>query len=307
MNTTSNDTKRSEHEERPPRAGDELRAQLGRPAFEEAGIYVRPGGRQLCISQGRSARDTEADRELVEEAGDELPDSEDRPTRGRITGFSAASRRRLRRTVHALDRSTDALFVTLTWHEERPTPEEAHAALDRFWKRLTREHPGLSAVWKMEPQDRGVPHFHLIVYGTNFLPAQSLSRMWHECTAERSTQHRLAGADVERIQRGRDGKLMAYLSKYMGKEIDGWPDAGGPAWEHPGRFWGVLNREALPVAAWADWCIHLHSHEAGALIAMLLDEWGVELPDGVVPPRLTVNTRGDPESVLDALTGRLTA
>jgi hypothetical protein len=52
--------------------------------------------------------------------------------------------------------------------------------------------------------------------------------------------------------------------------------------------------------------VHLHGHEAGALIAMLLDEWGVDLPEGVVPPRLTINTRGDPESVLDALTGRLT-
>lgn len=300
MNTTSTTAERSE-------APPEAVVQLNRPVFEAAGIYIRPQGRQLCISQGRSAHDEEADEWQDADPIDRIEDTNEECTkRGRITGFSAASRRRLRRTVHAVDRSSDALFVTLTWHEERPTPEEAHRALDRFWKRLTRKHGGLSAVWKMEPQERGVPHFHLIVYGTNFLPAQYLSRIWHECTAERSTQHRLSGVDVERVKQGQDGKLMAYLSKYMGKEIEGWPEEGGPAWEHPGRFWGLLNRGALPVAQWADWCVHLHGHEAGALIAMLLDEWGVDLPEGVVPPRLTVNTRGDPESVLDALTGRLT-
>jgi hypothetical protein len=153
----------------------------------------------------------------------------------------------------------------------------------------------------MEPQKRGVPHFHVIVYGTRWLPVRWLTEAWHECTDETSDAHRKSGVDAEWVRGGQDGKLMAYLSKYMSKEMDGWPDVAGEAWNHPGRFWGVLSRSCLPVAPWGGWFVPMDAYEAGALIRFLLDRWGVDVPDGVLPPRMTVNTRGDPEAMFGEL------
>jgi hypothetical protein len=217
--------------------------------------------------------------------------------RSEITGFSERSRRRLRKLLHSLDREADSLFLSLTWHEVLPTPDEAKAALDRFWKRMRRVFPGASAVWKMEPQERGYPHFHLMVYGIRWINPQTVSRLWHACTEETSEQHRKSGVDVEWV-RG-DEKLQSYLAKYFSKTDEGWPEAAGKEWEQPGRFWGKLERKNLPYAAWADWTVQLDPHQAAHLIRRTLDEWGVELD--VLPPSLTINTRGDPSAVLDEL------
>lgn len=297
--------------------GSDRRAKLSRTLTKEAAgdacIRIRPEGRQLCIDRGMKPTpdhcpnaDGTDDAEAVDHTGVS-------PTkRSRITGFSDASRRRLRQTIHRLRRDAESVFLTLTWHECTPTPGEAKRALDRFLKRIRRRFPDVSAVWKLEPQQRGVPHYHLLVFGLPFVPWQHLSRLWHECTAETSTEHRRSGLDVQNGARdvhSNDGKLQAYLSKYLDKCVTGWPtdqmsESDAQAWEHPGRFWGVLNRKALPVAAWGDWAVHVDHHEAAELISDLLDQWGIDL-GGIVPPSLTINTRGDPEEALTDLLSRL--
>lgn len=287
--------------ESPPDAGggSPSLADLNRPALDEACIAVRPDGRQLVISQGKDPDD--GDREFGDPdagGGDETGGG---GTRGKITGFSADSRRRLRSLVHSMRRESKALFMTLTWHEILPTPEEAKAALDRFRKRLTRLFPGASAIWKLEPQRRGTPHFHLFVYGVSWVDPQHISRLWHECTDEVSGAHRKSGVDVEWVRE--DGKVQAYLAKYFSKTEENAFE--GPEWEWPGRFWGVIARKNLPVAAWAEWRRYLDPGKAAWLIRELLDEWESEIPDGVIPPTLTINTRGDPTGRLQSLLDRL--
>jgi hypothetical protein len=206
--------------------------------------------------------------------------------------------------VHSLRRDAGCTFITLTWHEQWPTPTEAKRALDVFLKRMKRRFPAASAVWKMEPQKRGMPHFHLLVFGLPYVPFQKVSAIWHECTAEASDAHRRSGVDVEHKVND-DGKLQGYLAKYMSKETSSWPTEQMPGdladtWEHPGRYWGVFNRRALPVAAWADWAVYLDHADAAMMIADLLEQWGIDL-DGVIPPSLTVNTRGDPKEMLTSL------
>lgn len=296
-------------------ARDSFASLWSRPACEDPGITLRPEGRQLHISRGvRPEADTGRDLTWAttcddQADGDGEADTEagaDVPTRGRITGYSAKSRRRMRKTIHQIDRRVNALFVTLTLHKWRPTPEEMHTALDTFWKRVHRRHPGLSAVWKLEPQtkagNRGVPHFHLLIYGTSYINAQWLSRQWHALTGEESFQHEKAGVDVALVDD--DERLAGYTSKYMDKTFDGWPQEAGEPWKTPGRFWGVLNRDALPVAAWADWSVHLSGSEAAWIIRTLLDEWEVDT-GGALPPSLTINTRGDPSALLDRLLKRI--
>jgi hypothetical protein len=276
---------------------------------------VREDGRQILIDRGVDpATGDRGENESTgggeEEEGEANPDGradDGGPSpakRGKIADFSPGARRRLREIVHAIDRDADILFLTLTWHEEMPSPEEAKRALDRFSKRFGRAFPGGSFIWKLEPQERGVPHFHLFVYNVSWVDPQAISRLWHDCTSEASSQHRKSGVDVEWVRD--DGKMLAYLAKYMSKV--GSFDFGDDqqTWEWPGRFWGVRHRDNLPVVPWSDWQVQIYPSEAARLISELLDEWGVDgIPDGVIPPTLMVNTRGDPLERLDTLLDRL--
>lgn len=265
-----------------------------KPAFEEAGIKVRPDGSQIHIKTGRSI-DT-GDREDL--------DTDQEGTRGKIQEYSEASQRRLVQKAHALRREDLTLFLTLTYHETIPSPEECHAHLERFFKRLERRFPEIAWIWKKEPQEDGTPHFHLLVAGPTYIPAQWISSLWHDVTDETSSEHDKSGVDIE-ATRWDDGAdtLLGYVGKYMGKEGNSFE--GVPGWENPGRFWGVMGHDRMPWAAWSEWTTYLHQHEAEYLIRELLDEWDADLPDGVIPPSLTINTRGDPTDRLDDLLRRL--
>jgi hypothetical protein len=135
----------------------------------------------------------------------------------------------------------------------------------------------------------------LIVYGVRFIPAQEVSRLWHEVTEETDHRHRKAGVDVERAV-NKDGKLIAYIGKYLAECYDEWP---GDRCAYTGRWWGVRGRKHLPRADWDEAAIYLEQREARALIRSLLDRWGADLPEGVIPPSLHVCTRGDPAEWID--------
>lgn len=287
------------------------------PQPGEAHIRVRENGRQLVIDRGFSPttskneeQEEECGREDSSSSSDVSKDDDTSSKRGRITAFSEASRRRLRAEVHSLHRDAESTFLTLTWHRICPAPDEAKRALDNFLKRMRRRFPDASALWKLEPQKRGFPHYHLLVYGLPYVPYDKLAAIWHECTNEVSDQHRASGVDVERSVHSDDGKLQGYLSKYFSKETSGWPtekldDEIAQAWEHPGRFWGVFNRDALPRAAWADWAAWVPAGDATWMIETLLREWGVDIPEGVIPPRMVVNVRGDPMEDLETFLSRM--
>jgi len=270
-------------------------------AFNEAGIYVRSSARQIVIDTGVVDTSDRSSPDLSDAEHDPpLPSKDSMPHRGggkrqAVSSFSKRSRRRLRRWVHAIPRDVWCLFVTLTYHETDPSPEGAKEHLDHFCKRLRRTYPNASIVWKMEPQQRGVPHFHLLIYGVKFHPADDLSRSWHECTDEESKAHKKAGVDVERGVHNDDGKLQSYLAKYMNKEVD-----APKTWGSPGRFWGIRGRENLPLGSWEQ-ASTLTRAEAEALIYAQLDEWGVDLPEYTSIPSLTICTRGDPVPVISNL------
>lgn len=166
-----------------------------------------------------------------------------RPLKGRgcVHGFSARSRGRMLRLLAMLRRESLPLFVTLTYPavwsgDHREWKRNLHA----FGEWLRRWSGGrASAVWKLELQDRSAPHFHLLVYGTRFLPYRLLARVWYRIVGSGDVKHLLAGTSVEAI-RSRRG-VMSYASKrYMGKEWDSELALG--------RCWGVLNRSSLPLS-----------------------------------------------------------
>lgn len=168
--------------------------------------------------------------------------------RGQIGGFTRASRLRLFRTLAKIDRSAGLpCFMTLTYHDHWPEdPREwKHLLIDRLLAQLVREH-GIAGVWKLEPQKRGAPHHHLLVWGSSEADLQSdVPMRWNEIAGYGSRDHL-------RWHRGELGNrpcveavqswafVTRYAAKYLGKEVE---------WAHVGRFWGVFNRPGVP---WAE-------------------------------------------------------
>lgn len=196
--------------------------------------------------------------------------------RGKCQGFTSASRKRLFDKMATILRDAALpVFVTLTLPREVDTePQAAKRHLRALWKRWARRWPSISAIWKMEPQEDGATHFHLIVWGLQFLPWQQVAVEWAEVvtgrtlprpfpvmpgktgaalfrawldrtkrqdgTLELAAKTASAGTRVEAIRSW--GGVMSYCAKYIGKPVE-------TEHERAGRWWGMLGRVHAPVAA----------------------------------------------------------
>lgn len=161
--------------------------------------------------------------------------------RGTVQGFSFRSRTRLLKLLSQCDRSqtSQSLFVTLTYPRSYPKESLLYKRhLDSFGKRLRRQFPKSSAIWKLEFQSRGAPHYHLIVLGIPFLARQWLARVWFEVVGSGDERHKKAGTQVARVSDYR--RALGYASKYVAKVTSSYSA------EDTGRFWGVIGRESLP-------------------------------------------------------------
>jgi hypothetical protein len=164
--------------------------------------------------------------------------------RGKVGGFSRAARRRLLELLASLNRNALPflpLFLTLTYPGEYSlNPADWKRDLDVFLKRLRRAYPDAAAVWKLEPQKRGAPHYHLLVFGVEQIPHSWLRQAWYEVVGSGDARHLLAGTRVERVKSWRG--VMSYAAKYLGKveTMAEWPD-------YVGRWWGVSGRGLLPI------------------------------------------------------------
>jgi len=171
------------------------------------------------------------------------------PKRGEVTGFSAASRRRLIDLLARMDDSYKrCTFVTLTF-QSLPSPAEAKQALKRFLMRVTRYFPEASGVWRMEFQERGAIHFHIIFFNLPYWPQFHLQDTWTICTDE--------VCSIVHIKLIRSFKIyMGYISKYVAKlpVSEANPSLDNASYQHNpphtsmGRVWGYHNKSELPFA-----------------------------------------------------------
>lgn len=156
-------------------------------------------------------------------------------------------------------------FLTLTypsdWLTVAPTSQSAKRHLSMLRKRFEREFSRpFFALWKMEFQRRGAPHFHLLApipKGSDF--KTWLSRTWteivnHPDALERS-KHLQAGTGVDKakgIAADTAQRISYYFSKhssankglkeYQNTPPEEWVEAGSV-----GRFWGYWGLEVATV------------------------------------------------------------
>lgn len=178
--------------------------------------------------------------------------------RGRVVSFSRKSRLRLLQRISAVDaNAVDPkrwLFVHLTYPGEfSRDPKQWKRDLDVFWKRLERAWgDGWAAVWKLEPQTRMAPHYHLLLLPPKgyILHGPSIrawvSRCWYEVVGSADERHLRAATRVDRVVSYK--MAINYAAKYCGKTVTGeWMFADTGEVVSPGRFWGVLGRESIPI------------------------------------------------------------
>jgi hypothetical protein len=160
--------------------------------------------------------------------------------RGSITEFSKASRRRLLQMIAKTKKSDLPVFVTLTYpgvFPEDSTEWKHH--IDKFFKNLIYRFPDLGIVWKLEPQKRLAPHYHLLVWGADYESLRScVPGLWYRAVGSHDERHLRAGTQVSHIRSWRG--IMAYAGKYLAKTVD------SCGWDSPGRFWGVTGRKNIP-------------------------------------------------------------
>ena len=161
--------------------------------------------------------------------------------RGVIGRFSRGSRRRLLRKLSQVQRGKIPVFITLTYpgeYDQSPDIWKRH--LDKLGKRIRRRFKSVGIFWKLEPQKRGAPHFHLLVWGASYWELKAwTARAWYEVVNSGDERHLRAGTRVEKIRSWRG--VFWYASKYMGKEVEALP-----GWEAVGRYWGVIGESSIP-------------------------------------------------------------
>jgi hypothetical protein len=164
--------------------------------------------------------------------------------RGAVAGFTKASRHRMLQFLQTIDREKCGmpLFVTLTYPGEWPgDPRRWKRDLDVWLARLKRAHLAAWAVWRLEPQRRGAPHYHLLVFGLQMLAKEWLSRTWFEVVGSGDDRHLRAGTQVQRVESWR--RVIGYAAKYLAKEVSELPKA----WRNGvGRWWGIHRRKLAP-------------------------------------------------------------
>jgi hypothetical protein len=140
------------------------------------------------------------------------------------------------------------LFVVLTYPNEFPTARESKKHMKALWLRLDRAFPGHGSIWKLEPQERGAPHYHILNWRCDLKAMQAwIPRAWFEIAGGGDLRHLawhkgLCGnGNKHCVQQVRSWRgVWAYAAKYLGKTFK------VEKWESAGRYWGVINPGNIP-------------------------------------------------------------
>lgn len=182
--------------------------------------------------------------------------------RGEVAVFSRRSRSRLLKLFARMDyKQHKWIFITLTYGKIYPDERGAKKHLRAFIKRLSRYvdigGKKYAWIWRLDYQDRGAPHFHLMVADLPFIGKEFLQMIWGEIIGQQRPFTRIELIDSRK-------KAFYYVSKYVAKhekEARRYVPCGFNSMPYQaartdgeaepvsaGRFWGIENKEFLPFA-----------------------------------------------------------
>ncbi len=163
--------------------------------------------------------------------------------RQKIEYLSAASRLRLLRLAASVDCQAAGglpVFVTLTYPAVYPVdPATFKGHLEAWLKRLQRQYPRAAGIWRLEPQKRGAPHYHLLIFNHPYIDKDWVATSWYEVVGSGIALHLTAGTSTEAV--ASYNGVLRYAAKYLAKRAE------GDAPLNWGRWWGRFNAAALPI------------------------------------------------------------
>lgn len=164
--------------------------------------------------------------------------------RGTIQEFSRQARKRMLQAFGQIDEekvSQNSCFITLTYPDEYPTDRVVwHKHIGAFLDWLAYRYPDTGVFWRLEFQERGAPHWHLLVIGARYIPYQDVTDEWASIAHVGDRFHGEYATKVQGLKGWR--QACYYVSKYCAKV------AGGPDPCPIGRCWGVRHPENIPTS-----------------------------------------------------------
>lgn len=211
--------------------------------------------------------------------------------RGKIQGFSRRSRSRLMFRLAELRRDKMPVFGTLTFKDNVQDSTFAKRCLRAYVKRLRRRFPRFACVWRMEYQDRGAIHFHLLAWGISLPSDRGLGKvfyrylqgLWNQVVGQESE----ASTRFEKIRSYRG--VLSYAGKYLAKDDD--------QVREDGRVWGTENSSGLPRGEMK--CIVVSSGQATRILCAMKRRQGGEAQSHYLERLRHI---GLPEAFLDLIT-----
>jgi len=174
--------------------------------------------------------------------------------RGAVSIFSRSSRFRIMSYMASLEweKCYPALFLTLTYPDldHIPGTKERNVHRATFWRSLE-NHIGLhtcglwrvewkiraSGVWKGSPY----PHFHIMVFSVPWINYLDVNRLWSKAIGYNA----YCRTEVRRIKNEKQAGY--YTSKYTSKVPDDSLVIASYLSKNPGRHWGILRKDLLPL------------------------------------------------------------
>lgn len=174
--------------------------------------------------------------------------------RGDVTCMSSKSMRNMKRSLAKVRKDLQAFTFCLSYGETFPDAGDSKAEFIKWQRWICRHYPGVGLYWKREPQKRRATHYHLLA----FIDAteddakaigQSMVVKWCEIANDQYGGDQFSKAlkvhtHDSNFQRMEGDNFFNYLGKYISKTDDSMPD--GYDLEGGGRWWGVINRKAIP-------------------------------------------------------------
>lgn len=201
------------------------------PLFDESGDLASPLAichngplRSVSLFPGVVERDRKEPTRKKSDSRDFEDSEEEKTTRGRVIGLSSRSRLRLQVRINRCTFKPGRVwFLTLTYPREFPAHCVAKTDLRAFLKRVSRKWGKRGAVWRIENQKRGAPHFHIVLFLAAAVPepdfAEWVARSWHSVVGSGDESHLRYGSKTELFRSARG--VASYCSKYVSKQEEG--------------------------------------------------------------------------------------